>query len=67
MRLVEGAYPPPHVLAGATDTVMIIERTFEHKGLLDLRMLVHGQRRTGRPFEKAGHFALFLVLIENLD
>jgi hypothetical protein len=41
MRLVEGAHPPPHELAGAADTVMIVERAFDHIGLLDLGMLMN--------------------------
>src|SRR5271167_1105475 len=67
MRLVEGADSPPHILAGAADAIMIIERAFEHKGLLNLGILVHGQRGTRRPFEQAGHLALLFVLIEDLD
>ena len=47
MRLVEGAHPPPHILAGAADAIMIVQRAFERKGLLDLGMPVHRQRRTG--------------------
>src|SRR5947209_7471268 len=35
--------------------------------LFDLRMLVHRQRRARRPFEGAGHLALRLVLIDDLD
>src|ERR1700742_4603548 len=55
MRLVEGANPPPHELAGAADAVMIVERSLNHIGLLALDMLVHGQSRARLPFEEAGH------------
>src|SRR5216683_254839 len=67
MRLVERADPPPHELAGAADAVMVGERSFDDVALIDLRMLVHRQRRARRPFEEAGHLALRLVLIEDLD
>ena len=57
----------PNKLAGAADSVVVIEGTFENPGLLDLRMLVHRQGRTRRPFKKAGHLPLGLVLVEDFD
>jgi hypothetical protein len=53
MRLVEGADPSPDVFASATNAIMIVERAFEHISLLNLGMLMHGQRCTRRPFEEA--------------
>src|SRR5258708_24423216 len=67
MRLVERTDPPPDVFAGTADPVMVVERTLNDEGLLDLRMFVHGQGRTRFPFQKTGHFALRLVLVEYLD
>src|SRR3954463_8843902 len=67
VRLVAGAGVAPDIFAGAADPVMVGEGALEHPALLDLGMLVHGEGGAWAPFEQAGHLALRLVLIEQLD
>jgi len=65
--LVERSDPSPDKFACAADAVMIVERALDDEGLLDLRVPVHGQGCPRLPFEQAGHLALRLVLVEDLD
>src|SRR5208283_4696048 len=65
--LVERPDPSPDEFAGTADAVVIVERTLDDEGLLDLRVPMHGQRCTRLPFEQTGHLALRLVLVEDLD
>src|ERR1700733_4871325 len=67
MRLVERPDPAPDELPRAADTVMVVERALDDKGLLDLGMLVHRQCRARLPFEETRHLALRLVFVEHLD
>src|SRR5216683_3858406 len=64
--LVERPYPSPDEFAGTADPVMIVERPLDDESLFDL-LPVHGQGCTRLSLEQAGHLALRLVLVEDLD
>src|SRR5271170_1715239 len=67
MGFVERSDPPPNEFAGAADPLVVVERTLDDIGLLDLRVLVHRQGRPRFPFQEAGQLALRLVFVEHLD
>src|SRR5262249_44441052 len=67
MGLVKRPRPAPDKLAGAANAVMVVKRALDDVALLDRRMLVHRQARPWLPSQKAGHLALVLVLVQDLD
>ena len=62
MSVVAIAGGTPHEIAGRRDAFLILERAFEHPGLLDLDVLVIGELRAGSEPEERGDEPAVLVL-----
>src|SRR5262249_61459275 len=67
MGFVKRPSPAPDEFSSTANAVMIVKRPLDDIALLDRGMLVHRQARPRLPFEEAGHLALVLVLVQDLD
>src|SRR5947209_19646242 len=65
MRDMDVAARSPHEVARATAPFRVFQRSFEHEGLFERRVLVQRHDRAGRHPEQDGR-APFVVLVQDL-